>query len=166
MPLRQNSLTPPPKLAATVSHDVFAVSKLADESGLSSWTPKALLNELDHDDSVFITLKLDNALAGFVLGRIVPSSINDESRDAEIYAIAVAKTLRRSRYGEALISRFAHICRERSVRTVWLEVRESNRGAIAFYEMMGFIQRTKRRSFYTNPTEDAIIMSVALETRN
>jgi ribosomal-protein-alanine N-acetyltransferase len=41
---------------------------------------------------------------------------------------------------------------------LWLEVRASNHGAIAFYENAGFTIAGRRPSYYTQPTEDAILM--------
>ena len=39
-----------------------------------------------------------------------------------------------------------------------LEVREGNTAARNLYESYGFIQETVRKSYYHNPTEDALIM--------
>lgn len=39
-----------------------------------------------------------------------------------------------------------------------LEVREGNTAARNLYESYGFIQEAVRKSYYHNPTEDALIM--------
>ena len=41
---------------------------------------------------------------------------------------------------------------------LWLEVRASNRGAIAFYELAGFTAAGIRPGYYAQPAEDALVM--------
>lgn len=43
---------------------------------------------------------------------------------------------------------------------VYLEVRPTNRAALALYEKFGFVPVGRRKNFYRNPTEDALIMQV------
>ena len=40
-----------------------------------------------------------------------------------------------------------------------LEVRPSNRAAVALYTKLGFLEEGRRRNFYTDPTEDALILT-------
>jgi ribosomal-protein-alanine N-acetyltransferase len=40
---------------------------------------------------------------------------------------------------------------------VFLEVRESNAAARCFYEKAGFVQTGRRKSYYTDPAEDAVL---------
>ena len=41
--------------------------------------------------------------------------------------------------------------------SIFLEVRESNRGARVLYEKSGFAETGRRKGYYTNPPEDAIL---------
>jgi len=50
----------------------------------------------------------------------------------------------------------------RGLCEISLEVRESNVAAIALYEKFGFRMMGKRPRFYTNPTETAFVMLLAL----
>ena len=45
-------------------------------------------------------------------------------------------------------------------KSVFLEVRESNVGARAFYHKLGFQQIGRRRAYYRDPVEDALVMSL------
>jgi ribosomal-protein-alanine N-acetyltransferase len=45
---------------------------------------------------------------------------------------------------------------------VYLEVRESNLGAIAFYERLGFSSNGRRNNYYRNPDEAAVCMKKIL----
>jgi ribosomal-protein-alanine N-acetyltransferase len=45
----------------------------------------------------------------------------------------------------------------RGARQCWLEVRASNQAAIEFYRALGFQERTRRRNYYREPEEDAVV---------
>jgi ribosomal-protein-alanine N-acetyltransferase len=48
--------------------------------------------------------------------------------------------------------------------SIWLEVRESNRTARNLYEKLGFAPVGKRRRYYSDNDEDALVMSLALSS--
>ncbi len=43
-------------------------------------------------------------------------------------------------------------------KSAYLEVRESNTGAIAFYEKQGFAKTGRRKGYYREPDEAAVTM--------
>jgi len=45
---------------------------------------------------------------------------------------------------------------------VFLDVRESNESAIAFYEKWGFCKKGRRAGYYHDPEEAAIVMEMKL----
>jgi ribosomal-protein-alanine N-acetyltransferase len=47
--------------------------------------------------------------------------------------------------------------RQRKVTRVFLEVRESNAAARALYEKCGFQISGRRKSYYSDPAEDAVL---------
>jgi ribosomal-protein-alanine N-acetyltransferase len=51
----------------------------------------------------------------------------------------------------------------RSVRTAFLEVRESNSAARALYKSRGFIEIGRRSNYYRRPVEDALVLRRSLE---
>jgi ribosomal-protein-alanine N-acetyltransferase len=52
--------------------------------------------------------------------------------------------------------------RETNSDSVFLEVRESNVAARSLYEKAGFEQEGRRKSYYTNPMEDAVLYRLIL----
>ena len=48
---------------------------------------------------------------------------------------------------------------EEKLRFVSLEVRVSNSAAVSLYEKLGFTTEGRRKDFYRNPREDALIMT-------
>ncbi len=80
----------------------------------------------------------------------------------ELENIVVAETVRRQGLGARLLREFiAHARAERGI-AIFLEVRESNQSARALYRKLGFEETGLRRSYYSNPPEDAILCQLRL----
>ena len=73
--------------------------------------------------------------------------------------IAVTKTARGKGIGKALVEALVNLSKNKNLAFISLEVRESNLPAISLYKKFGFEDKGKRKAFYSNPTEDAIIMT-------
>ena len=65
---------------------------------------------------------------------------------------------RRRHIAEALVAEMQKEAAKRGTRSIFLEVRCSNTGAIALYQKMGFSICGTRRGFYEKPKEDAYVM--------
>ena len=80
--------------------------------------------------------------------------------ECEIARIAVAESERRRGIGQMLFDYMQQICQEKELTRMLLDVRKSNRTAIAFYEKNGFGTDGERKLYYggKNP-EDAVLMS-------
>ena len=50
-------------------------------------------------------------------------------------------------------------CNSRRVNLIWLEVREDNRAAQGFYRGLGFCEAGRRRGYYRDTGEDAVLMA-------
>ena len=73
--------------------------------------------------------------------------------------IATHPDLRRRGLGREILRALLSEARKRGARTVFLEVRESNEGARALYQKMGFLEVGRRKKYYER-TEDAILMTL------
>lgn len=76
--------------------------------------------------------------------------------------IAVLPRCRRRGIAAALLRAFLDEARRRGAEQTLLEVRESNLPAIRLYESHGFTAYGKRKNYYRNPAEDAVLMVVTL----
>ena len=94
----------------------------------------------------------DGELAGAVASREVAG-------EAEILNLAVGAAWRRRGIGRRLMQMAVEEAISRGVKRIFLEVRESNTGARAFYSGLGFAQEGRRREYYRNPLEDALLFS-------
>ncbi|MFQ9696265.1 MAG: GNAT family N-acetyltransferase, partial [Zhenhengia sp.] len=65
--------------------------------------------------------------------------------------------------GKAIIEALVDYSKSRKLEVLLLEVRESNEPAKSLYSLNGFKEIGKRKNYYTKPTEDALLMALALE---
>jgi tRNA threonylcarbamoyl adenosine modification protein YeaZ/ribosomal-protein-alanine acetyltransferase len=92
---------------------------------------------------------------GFLVVRVVAG-------EAEILNLAVAPENRRRHHASALLAEALRQIGSQGAGRVFLEVRESNRGAILFYEKAGFAVTGKRPGYYRAQEEAAILMAKKL----
>lgn len=95
------------------------------------------------------------ALAGFLIARHIAT-------DWELENIVVAPAVRRMGIGMQLLDTLLVQARQNDSASIFLEVRESNMAARRLYEKLGFRENGRRRAYYTNPSEDAVLYSKTL----
>ena len=96
-----------------------------------------------------------HGLLGFVAAREVAS-------EWELENIVVAHGVRQKGIGGRLLNSLLNHARQRKGVAVFLEVRESNRTALKLYEKAGFSTMGRRKSYYSEPSEDAISYRLSL----
>jgi [ribosomal protein S18]-alanine N-acetyltransferase len=89
-------------------------------------------------------------LAGFLVAVHIAT-------ESELENIAVSPTIRRQSIGRQLLATLMAAARETQSEAVFLEVRESNVAARALYEKEGFTQTGRRKAYYPDTQEDAIL---------
>jgi ribosomal-protein-alanine N-acetyltransferase len=94
-------------------------------------------------------------LAGFAIFRIVAA-------EAELESIVVTRGYQRRGLGMLLLSKSVREAKELGAARFDLEVRESNAAAIRLYRAAGFQETGRRRAYYRDPEEDAVLMGVIL----
>ena len=94
-------------------------------------------------------------LAGFAI-----ASLN--SPQSELESIAVATEFQRRGVGSGLWRFLASALAEKGASEAFLEVRASNRRALALYRSLGFAEAGRRPRYYADPTEDAVILRCIL----
>lgn len=94
-----------------------------------------------------------------VVAFAVASRIRDE---ADLETIGVAIRWQRKGIGRALLTEVGQALFGLGVGRISLEVRESNAAAQSLYRLHGFVESGRRPSYYIDPKEDAIVMSLGL----
>lgn len=137
--------------------DIEDVLKIQQESNLSYWSFEDYKGEISREGSFSVVAKINQQVVGFLVGRLIQIE-----NCAELYNIGVDLNFRRKKVGENLLKCFIKYCFDNSLEKIFLEVRESNETAIRFYLKNNFTVFSKRKNFYTNPTENAILMELKL----
>ena len=96
-----------------------------------------------------------NVAAGFLVASLMPP-------EAELETIAVAAEGQRRGIGGLLLEALWRELRAERVEKLMLEVRESNAAAVGFYRAQGFSETGRRRRYYAEPEEDAVLMTIEL----
>ncbi len=79
--------------------------------------------------------------------------------EAHITALGVRSNHRRSGMGERLLISLIDLATQLSIKTITLEVRVSNKSAQSLYQKYGFQTVGRRPRYYSNNSEDAVLMS-------
>ena len=116
----------------------------------AQWSPQ-------HYERVFSPGRLALVIeqGGQIMGFIVGRAVGDEW---EIENIAVTGDARRRGLGSHLLGEFLHHIRDSGASHAFLEVRESNLAARALYKKWAFIEAGRRKAYYQDPPEDAVIL--------
>jgi len=101
----------------------------------------------------------DDSKVPQILGFLVVQRVDAEW---ELENIIVAEANRRQGVGTRLIKELAAQARAEQGSGIFLEVRESNKSARAFYKKVDFEETGLRKGYYSNPPEDAILCRLRL----
>ncbi len=134
------------------AEDTPAVADILRESPEAVFWPEASIKEVLQWQG---TVGIASETSGHVLSFLICRQAGGE---AEILNLAVAKRHRRKGEGGALLSAAMEALRALGVSRVFLEVRETNHAAIAFYRKHGFAETGHREGYYRDPPEGALVM--------
>lgn len=132
--------------------DVHAVALLEKECFSCPWSETSLLESLENEASVFLCAKSNGKIVGYIGASVVLD-------EAYVSDIAVAKGERRKGIGKRLLEECENVCRKKGASFLSLEVRKSNEKARALYEKRGFCVLGERKNFYSEPRENALVMT-------
>jgi ribosomal-protein-alanine N-acetyltransferase len=138
------------------AQDATAVAEILREAReAATWSEEALRETVKLPGVSAYIGEGNGAISGIVVGRRVLD-------EAEVLNLAVLQGMRRQGEGRALVRQLLNRFAELGVSRVFLEVRESNAGAIAFYRGLGFEAIGTRRDYYQDPKESATVMELWL----
>lgn len=98
-----------------------------------------------------ILLMEEEEIIGYGILRILAS-------EGELESIAIREEYRGRGYGRLLLEEFLRIAELAGTEKLFLEVREGNQAGIQLYESAGFKVFSRRKSYYRDPVEDALLM--------
>jgi [ribosomal protein S18]-alanine N-acetyltransferase len=135
--------------------DLAAVQRIENACFSTPWREATFRSLLLRADTDLVAAER----AGVLVGYAISWTVADQS---ELGNVAVAPAARGLGTGRRLVEAVLERVRGRGARECFLEVRESNLAAQALYASLGFTRVGRRRAYYAKPTEDALVMRVAL----
>lgn len=136
---------------------VQAILQSAPEA--AAWSPTGLAVTFEHYPSYFLLSRQGEQIAGVISGRRVAD-------EGEILNLAVDPKCRRQGVGRTLVEALLEVFLHEHVREIFLEVRESNASAIAFYESLGFLKVGRRPVYYQSPPEAALLLKRSINSQS
>jgi ribosomal-protein-alanine N-acetyltransferase len=143
-------------IRAAVSADLPALMTLERHATTAACWPSARYEALFHDancNRVALVIE-EKQVQGFIIAGVV-------GLEWEIENMAIAASVRRRGLGTRLLGELLDMARARGAESVFLEVRRSN-PARALYEKYLFVESGRRRKYYKDPEEDAVLYRLVL----
>ena len=115
------------------------------------WSERSIASELDNKLAFWLVATEGERVAGYIGSQ----TVMDET---DMMNVAVHPDFRRRGIAEALVTGLVEELKNNGSHCLTLEVRASNAPAIALYEKLGFSEIGRRKNYYRNPREDALIL--------
>ena len=137
--------------------DAQVIYDIEQQSFSVPWSLESVLAELEGaDNKLYMVICEDNHIVGYAGAWLVYD-------ERQITNIAIIPSARGKGYGSELTKQLIDECFERGMHEIFLEVRISNLPALAMYRNLGFSVKGIRKDYYSEPKEDAYIMSLVSE---
>jgi [ribosomal protein S18]-alanine N-acetyltransferase len=145
----------------TRAADLDPIIEIEEASFNNPTTREWYLRELDRPDVCFIYVLRtpESPTAAFCAFWRVADQ-------AHINNLAVRPELRQRGLGSRLLAAIIVEAARLGARTLTLEVRRSNIAAQRLYKRAGFTEEAVRKSYYTQPVEDALVLSLVIKSDN
>ena len=146
------------------AHDLLEVVEIEESCQLSLWGWDSYYAELLRPEAIMLVARrafgadqqTGHQLYGFLSGRVSASELH-------INNIGVHENARRRGVGRALMEAAISAGKKQGSLTAILEVRAGNVAAQSLYRRYGFEVVGRRRQYYREPAEDALLMNAALK---
>ena len=136
---------------SVVKLDVDLVDEIVkiESELIQKTTREKVLKTIENKNPIYFVLKNDDTVLGFVeLSLIEP--------EAEIFDIAIKTEFQGNGYSKILMDYVIDFVKNNNVETIFLEVNNINKKAIALYEKYGFQKYSVRKKYYGE--NDAVLM--------
>ena len=138
------------EITSATQSDIKDIANIENQSFSTPWSENAILESMNAGTKFYVARKNN-----LVVGYMGVSTVLDEGY---VTNVAVLPKYRRLGIGNKILEHVTNDLKP-NLSFISLEVRVSNTNAIALYEKFGFEHVGIRKRFYSNPIEDAIIMT-------
>lgn len=131
--------------------DLPAVVEIEKACFGERWSQNAFANELDNSASAYFTLTENESVIGYAGYWLI-------LEEAHITTIGVTPRQQGRGLGEFLLLHLIEHAKRAEAKWITLEVRASNQVAQNLYQKYGFTSLGRRRAYYQDNREDALVM--------
>ncbi|MDA8089715.1 MAG: ribosomal protein S18-alanine N-acetyltransferase [Nitrospiraceae bacterium] len=132
--------------------EVLAIEK---RSYSTPWSANSFKNEIYNPYSIALAAMMDGTVVGYILA-------NYRFHEGHILNVTVHPDHMRKGIGTHLMKLVMEMLRQRQCTVAYLEVRASNQAARRIYGKLGFHEAGRRKAYYIEPFEDAVLMTAEL----
>lgn len=155
-------------IAAATDADLDAIDEIEQHSFKSPWPRETFRAELQREWARIDVARIDGRIVAFCnYWLVIPRSASPqagEGGELHILAIATHPDYRGRGLAGQLLAHVLDVARRAGCSLATLEVRRSNKPAIALYERAGFKTVHVRARYYQDDNEDALVMLCSLTT--
>lgn len=136
--------------------DLRAILAIQRQTGEAArWNEAGYTHLAGEPGGLILVAEAGAAGSSTVMGFAAVARVLDE---AELRNLAVGEPYRRRGVARALLEALHLRLRAASVTRVYLEVRPSNQAAVTLYHSAGYVERSRRKDYYQEPAEDALVL--------
>jgi [ribosomal protein S18]-alanine N-acetyltransferase len=137
-----------------ILNDLEQVVAIDQASFSLPWPPRSFQFELtDNTASRCWVVEVDNKIVAMLVGWFIIDELH-------VATIATQPACRKQGFGKKILTYAMKSAKAEGARRVFLEVRESNQAAINMYVNFGFVEDGRRKEYYKDNNEDAILMTL------
>ena len=139
------------KFRRMTQDDADAVADLELKCFAMPWSRADFFREVKNELAEYVVGELDKKIVAYAGAWV-------SFEQAEVMHVAVTPELRGQGVGTILFGELIKAVKERGAKSITLEVRPSNTAAIKLYENFGLRSVGRRKNYYRDNDEDALIM--------
>ncbi|HIY00734.1 MAG TPA: ribosomal protein S18-alanine N-acetyltransferase [Candidatus Blautia faecipullorum] len=132
--------------------DLDQVMELEEDLFAVPWTREGFFTFLTREDTMFFVVEEKDRILGYC-------SMMTVLDEGDILNVAVRRDRQKEGIGCFMVDSMLRMAAMQGIRTVHLEVRESNMTARRLYRRLGFQEDGVRKNYYTDPAEAAVLMT-------
>lgn len=139
------------KIRRMQKEDLAEAARIEQICFRENWSARLLRESFLCSWNIMLGAEEEGRLIGYGAASVIAG-------EGEIQRLAVLPEFRGKGRGRKLLDELVNHAKEQGAKVLALEVRESNLPARKLYISAGFLEEARRKDYYRNPKEDAVIM--------
>lgn len=138
--------------------EIPSIARVEEKCFSNPWSEDSIRSSFVNKANCFYVAEKDGEIVGYI-------GLSISLDEGYILNVATLPNYRRQGIAKALINNIINMYSDK-LRFITLEVRPSNTAAVKLYEGFGFEQVGERKNYYSNPTENAVLLTLFFSKEN